>query len=449
LADALRSEHAESAPTSSPIPVRYLVLAGLCLASTIAYIHRGMLAVPAKSIGAELQITDDQMGWILSGFFWTYAFGQIPSAWLGERFGSRRMLPVYAILWSLAAGGLGLFRSYQGLLACQLLCGLGQAGIFPCAVQTLAVWFPKTERAFASGLLGGFMQTGSVVASLLIAFLLRYSTWPTVFLALSTLGLVWAAVFYVWFRDRPEEHPQVTPAELEEIRAGWTMDVAEATSDNPPVDRKPATPWGAILTSPVMLLIAGQQFFRAAGTVFYATWFPTYLQETRGVSTEHSGYYSGLALMGVVVGSLVGGWISDVIYRQTGSLAVSRKGISVAGAIGCGLCLLLAYFVDDPLIATVVIAAGSFSSGIASPTAYAITMDLGGKNVSTVFSLMNMSGNVGAALSPKLVNWLVKACGGAWAPVLFMYAGIYFAAAFCWVLINPHRPVVATQDQSM
>lgn len=421
--------------------VRYVVLAGLCLAAMIAYIHRGMLGVPAKTIGVDLEINDDRMGWILSAFFWTYAFGQIPSGWLGERFGSRRMLPIYALLWSMAAGGLGVFRSFAGLLSCQLVCGLGQAGLFPCSMQTIALWFPKTQRALASGFLGGFMQGGSFIASVVIAFLLRSWSWSSLFVALSTLGVAWAVMFFVWFRDRPEEHSQVTSAELAEIRIDRTKRVEPVAADLLAIEDLAPTTWIEILTSPPMILIAAQQFFRAAGSVFYTTWFPRYLQETRGVSTEHSGYYSGLALLGIVIGSLAGGWISDLIYRQTGSLAVSRKGLSIAGIAGCAVCLVLAYFVADPLIATTIIAAGSFCSGIASPTAYAITMDLGGKNVSTVFSVMNMSGNIGAALSPKFVNWLVDALEGNWAPVLLMYAGIYLGSAICWMLIDPQRQV--------
>lgn len=413
----------------------------------IAYIHRGMLAVPARTIQQELDITDDQMGWILSGFFWVYALGQVPSGWLGERFGSRIMLPVYAVLWSIAAGGLGVFRSFAGLLTCQLLCGLGQAGLFPCSMQTVSLWFPKTQRALASGFLGGFMQAGSFAASVLIAFLLRYWGWSPLFVALSTLGLIWALAFYLWFRDRPEEHGQVTRTELEEIRAGAELEPVVPSRNMSASARFRVTTWTEIVTSSSMILIASQQFFRAAGTVFYTTWFPRYLQETRGVSTEHSGYYSGLALVGLVVGSLAGGWISDVIYRQTGSLVFSRKGLSIAGILGCALCLTLAFFVDDPLMATIIIAGGAFSSGIASPAAYAITMDLGGTNVSTVFSIMNMSGNLGAALSPKLVNWLVKACDGRWAPVLLMYAGIYVGSAICWMLIDPRRPVTSRPEK--
>jgi ACS family glucarate transporter-like MFS transporter/ACS family D-galactonate transporter-like MFS transporter len=411
----------------------------------IAYIHRGLLAVPAKTIARELALSEDQMGWVLSGFFWTYAIGQVPCGWLGDRFGTRRILPVYAVIWSAAAGAMGLATSFAELLTCQLWNGFAQAGIFPCAVRSIAHWFPKSQRALANGMLGSFMSVGGVLASVAIGFLLEFRNWHTVFLGLSSLGFVWAAAFFHWFRDRPEEHAAVNGEELRIIREEAKQPEAVG-SDAVPVrsavrdESVPlSTPWLALFASVPMLLICGQQFFRAAGYIFYATWFPTYLQQTRGVSQEDSGYMAGLALAGVVAGSLTGGIVSDRIFARTGSLAASRKGLALAGLACCSLLVLAAYFIDDPLLASAVIACGSFCAGTANPVAYSLTIDLGCRNVSTVFSLMNMSGNIGAALSPKLVNWLVDASGKNWNSVLLLFAAIYLAATVCWSLIDTGR----------
>lgn len=444
--------------------VRYIVLAGLCAAAAIAYIHRNLLPVPQERVARELGLSEDQMGTLFAWFFWAYAMGQLPCAWLGNRFGTRRMLPLFAALWSVAAAGLALCHRYEQLAVSQFANGLCQAGIFPCAVATIAVWFPKSERAMANGMLGAFMSVGAVIASASIGFLMRDPlirlptalgaeipglSWQSVFLALSTLGFVWAIVFFWWFRDRPDEHPAVGPEELMRIHGG---ELAPADNSTRPAGGPDApravTPWGALLTSWPMLLICAQQFFRAAGYVFYGTWFPTYLRKTRDVSEEVSGYLTTLPLTGVVLGSLLGGLLADWIYRRTGSLALSRKGLSIGGLACCAVLMLVAYFIQDPLMAASVIALGAFCAGVANPLSYALSIDLAAGHVSVVFSLMNMSGNIGAALSPKFVNWVVDATSRSateknWAAALLLYVGIYVAGTLCWLAIDTRRPVVA------
>jgi MFS family permease len=311
----------------------------------------------------------------------------------------------------------------------------------------------------ANGMLGAFMSVGAVIASASIGFLMRDPlirlptalggeipglSWQSVFLGLSTLGFVWAILFFWWFRDRPDEHPTVGPEELRRIRGG------EPDSSRPvraPGTSHPVTPWRELVTSVPMFFICAQQFFRAAGYVFYGTWFPTYLRKTRDVSEEVSGYLTTLPLTGVVLGSLLGGLLADWIYRRTGSLGLSRKGLSIGGLACCAILMLVAYFISDPLTAASVIALGAFCAGVANPLSYALSIDLAAGHVSVVFSLMNMSGNIGAALSPKFVNWVVDATSRSpternWAAALLLYVAIYVAGTLCWLAIDTRRPVV-------
>jgi fucose permease len=200
------------------------------------------------------------------------------------------------------------------------------------------------------------------------------------------------------------------------------------------------TPWGAILSSPVMLLICTQQFFRAAGYNFYLTWFPTYLQKTRGVSVEDSGYLTSLPLAGTVLGSLTAGVVMDWVLRRTGSRTLSRKGMALTSALATSGFLVLAYFIAAPLPAVAVLSLSAFCAGLAGPAAYTVTIDLGGRHIATVFSTMNMGGNIGAVLLPVVVDLLVDRAG--WEPVLFFLAGLYVAAATCWGLVNVNATVV-------
>jgi nitrate/nitrite transporter NarK len=194
-----------------------------------------------------------------------------------------------------------------------------------------------------------------------------------------------------------------------------------------------------------MWWICSQQFFRAAGYMFFGSWFATYLQETRGVTPEGSGFLTMLPLLAVVAGGLLGGGASDWVLARFGSLRWARQGVASAALLACGSLIVSAYFVGDALWAVALISAGSLFHAVAGPCSYAITIDMGGRDVGTVFSVMNMSGNVGAMIFPYVVPWLRNATGG-WESILFLFAGMFFAAAICWLLLNPRGAIV---DQAL
>jgi MFS family permease len=410
--------------------VRFVVLAALCLAAALAYVPRSCIGVAEGDIRAGLGLSKDKMGWVISAFFITYAVFQIPTGWLGHVWGTRRALTLCAAGWSVASGLAGLALGMPLLLLTRLGMGGAQAGLFPCATSSVARWLPQRRWALASGLLGSFMQVGGALAVVLTGLLLGPLGWRWLFALYAVPGLAWAVWFFVWFRDRPEDHPGVNAAELALIRGPRPQPAGEAP------ERPEATPWKALFTSPVMGCICGQQFFRAAGYVFYTSWFPTFLKEARHVGTAEAGVLTSLPLWAFMIGSPVGGLVSDWVLARTGSRRLSRQGVSVVSQLACALLIVCACFLDDPWPAVLVIAAGSFCSSFAGACAYTITIDMGGRHVAPVFSTMNMAGNVGAVAFPLLTPSLVEATGS-WDLVLFLFAGLYLAAALCWLPFNP------------
>jgi nitrate/nitrite transporter NarK len=181
--------------------------------------------------------------------------------------------------------------------------------------------------------------------------------------------------------------------------------------------------------------ICGQQFFRAAGYSFYTTWFPTYLQSTHAAGVAESGVLTSLPLVAVICGSLIGGMLSDAILIRTGSRRLARQVLAATCMAICALLIFAATELRDATWAVVVISVGSFCSAIGGPCAYTVTIDLGGKQIATVFGAMNMTGNFGAAVSPFAIAWLVEATGQ-WRIVLFAFAGVYAAATVCWLLLG-------------
>ncbi|MCH9654460.1 MAG: MFS transporter [Planctomycetes bacterium] len=438
-----------------PTHARYQVMVLLCLIAAIAYISRNAISVPAKLIQDELGINSLQMGWVMSAFFWSYALSQVPSGWIGHIWGTRRALTVFAILWSIATAFTGVVAGFWTLIMARLIFGVSQAGIFPCSANTLSKWIPESRRGFASGLLGSFMSIGSAVGSFVIGVLLvgfeffgwtiPAVSWRACMWIFAVPGVLWAVWFYYWFRDRPEKHSGVNRGELQLIH-GQSKSLSEQTKeeDSSPVEPGEPTPWGKILTSFSMWMICGQQFFRAAGYIFYVTWFPRYLQETRGIKLSSSGILASLPLLSFVVGTALGGATVDWVLQRTQSRRWSRQGVAVTAMLGCAVCTLCAYFVQEMNLAMALISVSTFFAGLGGSCGYTVTIDKGGQHVAPIFGMMNMAGNLGAALLPVIVGALFHA--KIYAPVLVLIAGIYVAAALCWIFLNPNGTIFEEAD---
>jgi MFS family permease len=407
--------------------VRYLVLVWFCALAMVAYIHRNAITVPAKRIAGELEISDEQLGFVLGMFFWGYSVFQIPGGWLSARFGSRAVVPVLIIVWSACNSLMALATGPEFLLACRFTMGMAQAGLFACAVQSFGRWFPPSERAMPSGYLAAFMSVGGAIASGLTGLLLVHIDWQTLMFLYGLPGIVCAIWFFWWFRDHPTEHARVNAAELGVIREAAPVHALGASENA----AAPDAPWWTPFLTREMILLCLQQFCRAAAYIFYGTWFPTFLQESRGVSEEVSGYLTMLPLLGVVLGSAVGGQMMDWVYRRTGSLNWSRRGLAMINLFTATGLMLLAFAFQDVLFTMTCLTLGSVCAGACGPAGYTMTIDLGGKQVATVFSVMNMSGNIGAAIFPLAVVPIRDEFG--WDSTLILSGALYLAAGLCWM----------------
>jgi MFS family permease len=430
-------------PRASASRVRYAVLGAFCLAATIAYVQRNSIGVAESTIRTELGLTTQQTGWVMSAFLVTYALLQIPSGALTQRWGTRRALSLYSLLWSIMAASFSLAGGFWGLTTARLGQGAAQAGIFPSTTVSIGKWVPASTRAIYNGILSSFMSLGGASGAALTGLLLIDVGWRATFALFAVPGVIWAAVFYLWFRDDPADHPSVNEEELRLIRPDGVLEArptlaASATAGK--AEREP-TPWRAILGSWAMFWIGAQQFFRAAGYLFFATWFATYLQETRGASVKESGLLTTLPLVAVVLAGFVGGTVSDLLLKRTGSRRIARQAFSVVCLLLSTGLIVLAYFVADPLLAVLVISFGTFIASLAGPCAYAISIDMGGRHVAPVFSMMNMLGNLGGLASTIGVPWFVEQTGQ-WDAVLFLFAGIYLAAALCWIPFDSNGMIV-------
>jgi len=412
-------------PSVSARAQPYRVLGLLCLVAGIAYIQRAAISVPAGEIARDFALADlaRDMGRVQSAWYLGYALLQLPSGWIADRFGSRRTVAALCLLWSVLTLATGLCRGFWSLTILWGCMGAAQAGVFPCAAKAIGQIFPSNQRARASGLLAAGMAVGGALAPVITAWALELLTpgadmlgiyrWRLLLAIYALPGMLWAGLFLTLVSAK------MLPAER-----------LEAASSAAPVD------WTRMLRSVPLLLLCTQQFFRAAAMVFFLTWFPTFLQKTRDVSSLESGVLTTIAGIGGVLGSLSGGFVSDWLLALTGNRRLSRQGIAVAGMASCSLLIVLSYFAADTRVSIALIALGTFCATFGGVSGYTVAIDFGGKHVATVFSTMNMCGNIGAALFPVTAGWLVARTGD-WNLILFLFAGIIALDAVCWAALNP------------
>jgi ACS family glucarate transporter-like MFS transporter/ACS family D-galactonate transporter-like MFS transporter len=266
--------------------------------------------------------------------------------------------------------------------------------------------------------------------------------WRLVFVVFALPGFAWTLGFFRRFRDDPAEVLPANSTELAQIRSGRDSD----DSTSPAGSHEPAELL-AIALNPTMWWLCGQQICRSAGYMFFASWFPTFLQKTRGISVENSGYLQGLVLGGALIGGVLGGLLTDWIWRNIASLRASRSGVGGVSLAMCAIVILGAWFVESTELAILLLTLGAFCNAVAGASAFAATIDIAGPRVPQVAGMMNMSGNIAAAACPILVARLFQLTEN-WNLILLLFAGVFFAGAICWFLVNPQQRVRTVADNS-
>jgi MFS family permease len=399
--------------------MRYAVLALLGLVAVIAYVQRSAISVPAAAIQSDLGLDATMMGLVMGSWYWGYALFQLPAGWIADRWGSKPAVLLYAVVWSVLTGCVGLVDTGAALLAVWGLMGMAQSGVFPCATKAIGAWFPLTERAFASGILVSCQALGFALAPLVTAMLLNHLSWRQTFEAYVLPGLAWAILFAV-----------AVPPRADAVAA-----------DHRPVD------WSRLVRDPSMVLLCTQQFLRAAAMVFFFTWFPRFLQDIGGMTPTEAGRLAAWPGVGAMLGGLCGGAASDWLLRVTGNRRLSRQGVAVFGMVLCAGLVLAAYFVRDPVAVVVLFSLGAFWGTFGGINGYSVAIDFGGSRIGLVFGTMNACGSVGAGLFPVAIGWAVDRYHN-WNVAILGFAALFVGDAICWAILNPKRPLFEDDDDA-
>ena len=408
----------------------------------ICYMDRSNISVAQPEIGKACGLDKASMGLVLSAFTWAYAIGQIPAGFLGDRFGPKKVLTVIMSWWSVAAVLTGAALGMVSLFSARLLLGLGEAGAFPVASRGMQLWFPRSERGRIQGTTHFFSRfavaiTPFVAGSIMLAF-----GWRTIFYIFGSLGVIWSIVFACYYRNRPEEHDSVNQAELAQIR-GLSSD----GSIKPLVTTRQSAPWKHILGSPNLWYIAVGYCCFFFGTNFYLTWYPTYLREHRHLTLQALGIIGSVPLFAGMAGDLVGGSLSDLMFKRTGKGRFARSIVAAPGFLLSGIFLIPAAMTESAWTSVLCLAASFFFLEFVIGPAWAVPMDVGGQFSGTVTGVMNMAGALAASFTPLIFGYYFGK--GSWMVPFFITSGVMLIGALIWTfLINPERSVVETSVQN-
>ncbi len=447
---------------SAPAPVRptrarYWVIFFAITLAVIQYLDRVCISQAAPFISRDLSLSAKQMGYIFSAFTFAYALFEIPTGWLGDKIGPRKVLIRVVLWWSFFTAATGCMWNQASMIVTRFLFGAGEAGCFPNLTKALSAWLPTRDRTRAQALMWMGARWGGASAPLLVVTVMTFTSWRIAFSIFAMFGVAWAICFFLWFRDNPHDHKSVNPAELALLGENERNIVGHGD-----------VPWRKLITSPAVWLLGAQYFCLSYGWYFYVTWLPTYLQNARGMEIKSNaamkwladsleGSFSsdttlkilaaalaGIPLLFGGLGSLIAGVISGRLIARTGHVALIRRSFGFVGLAAAGSLLLVSFHIRDPLLAMLVMGLASFFNDTTLPGSWAACMDVGGKYVGTVSGSMNMLGNVGGMTGPIVVGYILNPQNPAaqnWQLAFLIFAVVYFLGAICWLFLDPVTPL--------
>jgi MFS family permease len=414
-----------------------MVLLLISLMYMITYMDRTGISIAAPAMAKEFGLTQTAIGIVFSVFLWAYAIGQIPLGWLADRLGPRLVLLIIVPFWSLMTAMTAVAGGVASLILIRFVFGLAEAGAFPTATRAMQLWFPKAERGIVHGVTHSFSRFAVAIVPFIAVSIMVPLGWRWIFYVFGAAGLLWSAAFYLLYRNLPEEHPKVNRSELARIRGCYPDGAIK------PLDLHPrlAPPWRIIVGSANMWYIAAGYCCFYYGTYFFVTWFPTYLIEYRHLSLKAVGTLASLPLLAGMVGDIVGGTLTDTVYRKTGKLKLARRIVAAPAMLISGACLIPAAMAHSAWTAILCLTGSLFFLELVISPAWAVPMDVGGEYSGTVSGVMNMAGSLAASLSPIIFGALVQR--GFWITPFFISAGVLLTGALIWAcLIDPERSVV-------
>ena len=419
------------ARAAAPSHTRYNVLLLTFCITFMMYVDRAVMGSATPAIMDQFHLTKIGMGWSTSAFNWSYALFQVPGGWLADRYGPRLVLACALAWWSIFTSVTGLSYSAVSLAVARFFFGVGEAAAFPSSSRALVRWLPVSQRAFGQGFQHAGSRFGAALAPLIVMLLIARLNWQSVFYLLGATGVIWAVIWYYYYRDDPRQHPAVNAAEIEHIGLALV----------PPRPVNTAVPWACILASRDLWYLSAMYFCYGWVLWLYLQWLPTYFIEARHFTAIKTGLAASVPLLAATVTNIAGGWISDKLAHHWSDLRRGRTRVSVIGFAIAGLALIPGVLAQNNIVSLAWLTIALAGLELTVAVSWAICLDIGGDFTGSVSAIMNMLGNIGGAIAAVVIGYLSTLLGWNWP---FLSASVLcMIAALLATRINPSRSAVS------
>lgn len=395
-----------------------IILALLVILGMVTFLDRINISVAGSSIMHDLDLSPSEWGWVQSAFILSYGLMQIPMGALGDRFGHRRILALIVLWWSLFTAFTGMAGGLASLLVIRFMFGIGEAGSSPCSTGVISRWFEKGEVGKAQGYVWAASRMGGALTPFVVIPVMMWVGWRSAFYLLGALGIVWAVVWYWYYRN-----PGLT-----------------SSFSNSSMTSETSVPWRQLFGNRQFWLICAMYFFYAFGSWFFFSWFPTFMELGRGFDKSELTYAVAVPFIMSMLGNIAGGHLTDRLSKKYG-IKTGRKALGSTSLAVSAVCMFLAAFIPGKMAVFIFLSLCFGIFDLMLPSAWALCIDLGKQHAGTLSGAMNTAGNIGGFCCGILFGALVQQSGNYNLP-LYLIAVMLLVSAVLFAFINPEKPII-------
>ncbi|AIZ41852.1 MULTISPECIES: MFS transporter [Cellulophaga] len=400
---------------------RYGILAMVFLTVVINYLDRSNISVAAFALSEDLDLSSVQMGFIFSAFAWTYAILQIPGGFMADKIKTRVLYSVIMALWSIATLVQGMANSFVSLLGLRATIGVFEAPSYPTNNVIVTRWFPEKERASAIAIYTSGQFLGLAFLTPVLTAIQSYLGWRGLFYVSGAIGLVWAVLWYVLYRD-PKEHATMNQEEIDYIaEGGGLIDGVSDTDKKEKVEKFSWSDLREVFSYRKLWGLYIGQFCLGTIIIFFLTWFPTYLVKYRGLDFLESGFLASIPFLAAFFGVLLSGFTSDFLIKRGYTVEIARKLPIICGML-LSTAIIGANYTDDTFLVILFLSIAFFGNGLASIAWVFISLMAPKKLIGLTGGAFNFIGGLAGIVVPVIIGYLVK--DGDFKPALFFIGAI-------------------------
>lgn len=434
---------------------RWVIGALLFFAGLLNYLDRAALSVAAPIMKADLHIGDAQMGLLFSSFFLGYCLFCFVGGWAADKFGPKKVFMGAAAFWSIFCGTTALAGNFATLMVSRIAFGLAEGPMGTTTNKAISNWFPRNEAGRAVGITNAGQPLGAAIAAPVVGLVALHYGWRVSFVVIATLGFCWLIFWWRCFRDHPADHPSVSREEamliaadrpaidttLNSHRAASTARPSRVQGDESVAPPRTGSVWHYLLSVPV-LGVATAFFAFNYVLYFFLSWLPSYLTDAQHLDVKHMSVVGMLPWLGATLGFILGGVISDALYKRTGDVLFARRTVIVMGLGVAAVCVMLVARVTSLVPAVGLIAVASLFAFMTPQACWSLLQDIVPRGrIGATGGFVHLLANLAGILSPSITGYLVQ-YGGGYAST-FVLTSVLAAIGVIAILVSVRKTSVA------